>query len=102
MSESPHVSGIIEQIVAEDGCNFIIRSLDEYPTPGGVARSNAGEVTFDEVIAIAASAGEVAVGWSVLGAGSFGPWEMNPKDKSTPRPWPADARVVALKHACPP
>jgi len=99
VSESPHVSGIINQIVAEDGCDFIIRSLDEYAALDGIDMSVEGGVTFDEVAAIAAVAGEVALGWSEVGAGSLGPWEMNPKEKAERRPWNSDARIVALKHA---
>jgi len=94
--ESPHVSGIINGIVAEDGCDFIIRSVNEYPD---LNLSGAGEITFDQVTQVAANAGEIALGWSEVGAGSTGPWEMNPKEKSKRRPWNSDARVVALKLA---
>jgi len=99
VSESPHVSGIINQIVAEDGCDFIIRRLDEYVAIGGIDLSGKDGITFDEVVAVAAGSGEMALGWSEVGAGSLGPWEMNPKDKSERRPWNSEARVVALKHA---
>jgi len=99
VSESPHVSGIINRIVAEDGCDFIIRRLDEYTTLDGIDLSGKGGITFDEVAAVAAVAGEVALGWSEVGAGSLGPWEMNPKEKAERRSWDSDARVVALKHS---
>jgi len=99
VSESPDVSGIINRIVAEDGCDFIIRRLDEYAALGGIDLSGEGGITFDEVAAVAAVAGEVALGWSEVGAGSLGPWEMNPKEKAERRPWDSDARVVALKHS---
>jgi len=99
VSESPHVSGIINQIVAEDGCDFIIRRLDEYAALDNIDLSGESGITFDEIAAIAAVAGELALGWSEVGAGSLGPWEMNPKEKSERRPWNSDARVVALKHA---
>jgi len=98
VSESPHVSGIINQIVAEDGCDFIIRRLDEYATLDSIDLSGKGGITFDEVAAVAAVAGEIALGWSEVGAGSLGPWEMNPKEKGQRRPWNSDARVVALKR----
>jgi len=99
VSESPYVSGIINRIVAEDGCDFIIRQLDQYAALGGIDLSGEAGITFDEITAVAAVAGEVALGWSEVGAGSLGPWEMNPKEKAERRPWNSDARVVVLKHS---
>jgi len=99
VSESPHVSGIINQIVADDGCDFVIRSLEEYAGFSSSDISAKGGVTFDEIMAAAFLSGEVALGWSEVDGGCCGPWEMNPKDKTTRRPWSTDARVVAIKHA---
>jgi len=99
VSESPHVSGIIDQIVADDGCDFVIRRLEEYAGFSSVDMPGTGGITFDEIVAAALLSDEIALGWSEVDGGCCGPWEMNPKDKTMRRPWSQDARVVALKRA---
>jgi len=101
VAESPNVSGIISHVIADDGCDFVIRSLDEYVWSPSLEISATGAVTFDEVMAAAAMSDEVALGWSEIHGGSCGPWEMNPKDRCTKRPWSKDARIIALKHSQP-
>jgi len=56
-------------------------------------------ITFDEVTALAASAGEVALGWSSLDPSASKAWEMNPKDRMDRRTWSQDMQLVVLhKH----
>eukprot|EP00931_Biecheleriopsis_adriatica_P091013 TRINITY_DN64922_c0_g1_i1.p1 TRINITY_DN64922_c0_g1~~TRINITY_DN64922_c0_g1_i1.p1 ORF type:complete len:822 (+),score=122.54 TRINITY_DN64922_c0_g1_i1:316-2466(+) len=103
--ESPDVSGIIANVLSETGCQFHIRALSDYPTghpeclPTALATGEVPKVSFNQVAAVAALHGEVALGWSVEGATEHGPWEMNPKDRPCHRPWSKDDRIVTLKHA---
>eukprot|EP00747_Dinoflagellata_sp_TGD_P054764 gnl/TRDRNA2_/TRDRNA2_149191_c1_seq1.p1 gnl/TRDRNA2_/TRDRNA2_149191_c1~~gnl/TRDRNA2_/TRDRNA2_149191_c1_seq1.p1 ORF type:complete len:123 (+),score=8.22 gnl/TRDRNA2_/TRDRNA2_149191_c1_seq1:47-415(+) len=102
--ESPQVSGIIANLLSETGCHFHIRALSDYPTghPECLPLARAGEVPkvcFNQVAAVAALHGEVALGWSMEDATDHGPWEMNPKNRSILRPWAKDARIVTIKHA---
>jgi len=97
--ESPTLSGVITELLSEWGCQFGIRELTEYPAvAGNVALAQSAGVSFDEVLVAAALAGEIAIGWSAVGAGASGPWEMNPKDRERKRPWMPTSRVVAIRH----
>eukprot|EP00927_Polykrikos_kofoidii_P078150 TRINITY_DN75007_c0_g1_i1.p1 TRINITY_DN75007_c0_g1~~TRINITY_DN75007_c0_g1_i1.p1 ORF type:complete len:774 (-),score=146.56 TRINITY_DN75007_c0_g1_i1:265-2586(-) len=94
--EVPQIAGIIECIVRQD-VQFATRSLYDYPGARQLSVSDGG-VTFDEVAVVAALSGEVAIGWSAIGATESGPWDLNPKLRNQRRPWQSGSRIAVLKR----
>eukprot|EP00928_Gymnodinium_smaydae_P042494 TRINITY_DN28603_c0_g4_i1.p1 TRINITY_DN28603_c0_g4~~TRINITY_DN28603_c0_g4_i1.p1 ORF type:complete len:797 (+),score=137.50 TRINITY_DN28603_c0_g4_i1:72-2393(+) len=96
VAEAPQVKGIVDGIVKDKGCQFNIRALDEYPAAKDFDRSEG--INFDAVSALAMLSGEICVGWTVLSESLSGPWEINPKDRVTKRPWGSEDRLVVLRR----
>eukprot|EP00747_Dinoflagellata_sp_TGD_P074033 gnl/TRDRNA2_/TRDRNA2_158161_c1_seq1.p1 gnl/TRDRNA2_/TRDRNA2_158161_c1~~gnl/TRDRNA2_/TRDRNA2_158161_c1_seq1.p1 ORF type:complete len:218 (-),score=31.40 gnl/TRDRNA2_/TRDRNA2_158161_c1_seq1:84-698(-) len=101
--ENASISGVISNILSPVGCSFVIRDLSDYPAGKQlVAASEEDEftVSFNEIAAIVALNGEIALGWSEEGSGATGPWEFNPKDRQKRRKWHSDDRyrIVVLER----
>jgi len=100
VSQSPAVSGILESLLSENGCKFCNRQLSDYSASSTfIEAAGTQGISFDEVAALAVRNNEIALGWSEVGGGAAGPWEMNPKDRTQRRPWPPEARIVSLRKA---
>jgi len=98
VAEVPQLSCILDCIVKDRSCSFCIRELQEYPAATTLDLDNG--ITFDEVLAVAACANDVVLGWSCPDP-SEGVWEMNPKIRGQKRSWHEDARLVVLQNVKP-
>lgn len=92
--QTPELCSIFGELLSETGARFCIRGLSEYlrhPLRKSV------QLNFNEVMAIAAASGEIAIGWS-RPAGHRG-WELNPRNRTTKRSWGAQDTVVVVGRA---
>jgi len=96
VSEVPQTINIIDCLVKTRVCKLAITKLPEYPAAASLDLSVG--VSFNDVTWVAALTNEIVLGWSQLGAGSAGPWEMNPQNRTEKRQWSPEARLVVLKR----
>eukprot|EP00930_Biecheleria_cincta_P083253 TRINITY_DN72862_c0_g1_i1.p1 TRINITY_DN72862_c0_g1~~TRINITY_DN72862_c0_g1_i1.p1 ORF type:complete len:783 (-),score=151.28 TRINITY_DN72862_c0_g1_i1:60-2408(-) len=96
VAEVPQVVGIIDCLVKRKSCKFSISKLCEFPAAESFDLRRG--LSFNEATMIAALANEVVLGWSCVGAGESGPWEMNPKNRTEKRPWTQECRLVLLRR----
>jgi len=93
---NPSMQSVIEELLSDTGCDVCIRSLSDYPALRGQSKGTPQAVKFNEVIARAARAGEVAIGWRPSGKDGDD-WIMNPPERSTPQACSAATQVVVLR-----
>jgi hypothetical protein len=98
VTEVPQLSSIIDCIVKDRSCSFYIRKLSDYTLAGSFDLQSG--ISFDEVTAIVAGVGEIALGWSSPDSSESEIWEMNPKDRKKRRTYSQDMQLVVLhKHS---
>jgi len=105
--QSPELCAVYSELLSESGARFCIRQLKEYLSDGDSKFSESGnnsvEVSFSDAVAAAAACGEIVIGWSWTEPtdnndteGGSVRWELNPKDKTTPRPWTQGDSLVVI------
>lgn len=91
---------ILSEVMSESpGCHLCIRRLTDYAHfSGSILASSVAEagLSFDEAAFLASFADEIAMGWTAVGGSQEGPWEINPKQRSTRRYWDTNSRLVVL------
>ncbi len=85
VSMSPELAGVWTELTTNDGCELYVKPAGLYVRPDE-------PVSFFDVIARARRRGEVAIGWNTAPGGSF---ELNPRDKTTPRGFAGQLVVIA-------
>jgi len=94
--ETPELSAVFQDLLSETGVRFSIRKPSDFITFTDEVLGNA--VSFNELLAAAASAGEILIGWKKAGLqdAHADTWEINPKARRQKHSWPEGALLVTL------
>mmetsp|Transcript_1570 Transcript_1570/g.4042 ORF Transcript_1570/g.4042 Transcript_1570/m.4042 type:complete len:957 (+) Transcript_1570:71-2941(+) len=96
--QSPDLCAVYSELLSETGARFCIRRIPEYMAENPPIESL--KVSFYDVVALAASCGEIVIGWSSadpdVDDGSSIRWELNPKDKQSSRTWGPDDLLMVI------
>jgi len=97
---NPQMQSIIEELLSDTGCDVCIHYLSDYPALNGQSGNALPVMTFNEIMAMAARAGEVAIGWRPSGRNADD-WIMNPQERWAPQACSEAAQVVTLRRPPP-